>query len=63
LISPETEALGVEELSLRSSRRPPVTGHSFKVHLNFGNVGIFYEEQFFRKTTPTVTGHSLNKFA
>lgn len=40
-----------------------VTGHNFKVQLKFGNVGIFDEAEFFRKTNPSVKGHSLNKFA
>lgn len=40
-----------------------VTGHNFKVQLKFGNVGISDEAEFFRKTNPSVKGHSLNKFA
>lgn len=40
-----------------------VTGHSFKVQLQFGKVGIFDAVQFSRKTNPNANGHSVNKFA
>lgn len=40
-----------------------VPGHSFKVQLQFGNIGIFDAVQFSRKTNPNVKGHSVNKFA
>lgn len=50
--------------SLRGHRESLlVTGHSYKVLLQFGNTGIFDKAQFSRKTNPSVKGHSLNKFA
>lgn len=41
----------------------PVTGHNFKVQLQFGNSGIFDAVRFSRKTNPNIKGHSVNKFA